>query len=241
MTKRRHFFSPEQCDAPIRREVANTCGCKYSLQMQFSKRNEKAYRKSCEPGRVITIPPGCTANAPQFTINIASIDVSAQLDSIYVSHDDFNDKVFLGQDFDDQTEGKPDFFDDVRAFLRNHSDLNHRAVNLRTVADIAKFHEHLRETEMKSPWKFPSFMEVLQQGAASVLAVVIFAFIVWLIFKGLSCFWKSQTGLTVRALRPQCGRYPDLCGGCTRASNGLGMGGTFLHMHWQNLSRNGTT
>ena len=186
-------------------------------------------------------PPGCTANAPQFTINRASIDMSAQLDSIYVSHDDINYKVFLGQKFDDQTEGKPNFLDDVRAFLCNHSDLNHRAVNLRTVADIARFHEHLRETEMKSPWKFPSFMEVLQQGAASVLAVVIFAFIVWLIFKGLSCFWKSQTGLTVRALRPQCGRYPDLCGGCTRASNGLGMGGTFLHMHWQNLSRNGTT
>ena len=100
---------------------------------------------------------------------------------IYVSHDDFNYKVFLGQKFDDQTEGKPDFYDDVRAFLRNYSDLNHRSVNLRTVADIARFHEHLRETEMASPWKFPSLMDVLSQGVAAIVAVIIFAFIIWIL------------------------------------------------------------
>ena len=78
-------------------------------------------------------------------------------------------------------QGKPDFYDDVRAFLRNYSDLNHRSVNLRTVADIARFHEHLRETEMASPWKFPSLMDVLSQGVAAIVAVIIFAFIIWIL------------------------------------------------------------
>ena len=137
---------------------------------------------------------------------------------IYVSHDDFNYKVFLGQKFDDQTEGKPDFYDDVRAFLRNYSDLNHRSVNLRTVADIAWFHEHLRETEMASPWKFPSLMDVLSQGATAVVAIIIFALIIWLLFKGVSCFWRTKTGQAARALRPQNGAYPYLCGGCTDTS-----------------------
>ena len=95
-----------------------------NFRCTFQNGTKKAYRNSCEPGRVIHIPPGCTANAPQFTIIRATIDVSAQLDSIYVSHDDFNYKVFLGQNFADQT-GKPDFYDEVRAFLSNHSDLSH--------------------------------------------------------------------------------------------------------------------
>ena len=135
--------------------------------------------------------------------------MSAQLDSIYVSHDEFQYEIFLGQDFDDKSEGKPDFFNDVQAFLRNHSNLNHRAVYIRTVADIANFHEHLMEAEMKASWKFPSISALLQQGAASVIAVLIFALIIFLIFKGLSCFWRSKYGQTITALRPRRSRFPD--------------------------------
>ena len=158
-------------------------------------------------------PPGCTANAPQFTINRATIDMSAQLDSIYVSHDDFNYKLFLGQNFADQTE-KPDFYDEVRAFLSNHSDLSHRSVNLRTVADIARFHEHLHETEMSAKWTMPSLMEILSQGATAIVAIVIFAIIIWILFKAVGCFWRTKTGQSIRALRTD-GAYPNLCGNCT--------------------------
>ena len=98
---------------------------------------------------------------------------------------------------------------------------------------------------MSTPWKMPSLMEVLSQGATAIVPIIIFTLIVWLLFKGVSCFWRTKTGQAVRSLRPQNGAYPDLCGGCTETSrsrnsnrvskssdgSGPGMGGTFLRWY----------
>ena len=177
---------------------------------------------------MIYIPPGCTANARQFTINRATIDVSAQLDSIYVRHDNFNYKLFLGH-FAEQDK-QPDFYDEVRAFLGNHSDLSHRSVNLRTVADIARWHSHLREVEASSKWKMPTITEILYNGATAIVATLVFALIVYLLFKSVGCFWKSDTGKTIRALRGE-DVYTYTCGTCgavnSDTESDTGLFGTF--------------
>ena len=154
--------------------------------------------------------------------------MSAQLDSIYVDHDEFNYKLFLGHFAEQDKESN--FYDEVRTFLTNRSDLTQRSVNLRTVSEIARWHKHMRDMESSKSWKMPTMTDVLYNGATAIVAILVFALSVYLLFRLVGCFWQSTTGKSLRALRGQdvynCGTCGALNSDAESTSDFLG---TFRH------------
>ena len=74
----------------------------------------------------------------------------------------------------------------------------------------------------------PLINELLQR----IVATLVFALIVYLLFKSVGCFWKSDTGKTIRAFRGE-DVYTYTCGTCgavnSDAESDSGLFGTFRH------------
>jgi hypothetical protein len=171
------------------------------FKCEFHNGTKTAFKKICQPGRVIDIPAGCTANAPLFTVNRASIDVSAQLDSIYVTHEDFELDYLLGPGLENMPEGKPNITLEVKRFLRNYSQTSLQAIDLGTIQSIASFHQQLDEImSSNSEYRWPTLSEFTTQGFTSIIAVIICCLTIYAIFKLVSCFWGTKAGNAIRNL-----------------------------------------
>ena len=168
-----------------------------------------AFKKVCKPGRVITIPAGCTANAPQFTVDRAVIDVSAQMSSIYVSHDSLEFDYLLGPGLESSPEEQlPDITQEVKRFLQDYNQSSLQALNLNTINQIAGFHRQLADMS-SSGFAWPSLGQIGQQSIITIITVIVVCVVIFTVFKCVSLFWKTSPGQVWRGLTTQREYYPN--------------------------------
>ena len=174
----------------------------------FLNGTKTAFKKACKPGRVITIPAGCTANAPQFTVDRAVIDVSAQMSSIYVAHDSLEFDYLLGPGLSSSPEEElPDITLEVKRFLRDYNQSSLQSLNLNTLKPIDQFHRQISAMSATTGFKWPSLAQFGQQGLVTIITFVAVCLFLFIMFKCVSLFWKTSPGQVWRQLTSER-QYP---------------------------------
>ena len=110
----------------------------------FLNATTKQFRIKAKPGTVLDIPAGCTANGPEFSIDRAAIDISNQLDTLYVTHNSFNFEKLLAVD----GKENPTLSADIKKFVHEQSVKSKQELSLKTVEDLTAFHARIKKAAL---------------------------------------------------------------------------------------------
>jgi hypothetical protein len=160
----------------------------------FPNQTTKVDRYEIKKPSIIKVLPGCVLNSASWTVDRSAVELSHNLEATITYHDlaleDFIDYSLAIRGLDGRNSALDgETISNFKSFLYEATRASRASTDINTAAMQAVWHDQWAKAGAQDKlasskkWQWPSLSGFFQHAAQSIVSVLVFIFIIWVIFK----------------------------------------------------------